>query len=532
MIAISSRSAGVLVLPNPDTGEYAVLDLIEGEQHDPIDAQYIYSAAQDWEEIENSDAKTLIEAASREYWLARTVSLLLSAIRGLEENLEKRVLEHVEELLGSRVSSETALDRLLVAPLVDPRSPLPAAKSALSCNFSAVASILENLAELQPLLHRFADLWLRLPATAFGGFSESRETIWTTLIEKGRMRSLLEAGNRRDFTTQWNLLAFHFASYQSRSGIGLLGQEMSRLLFPEGEHVEIMDVPLAQRTESVPGHQRDRATNVYEAFESVKKQITAIAQAVSQGHDAKAEKFLKELIQEQTSSSQGEGFAVKSLCNIAQRCADMFRMDFEAICLDEALRLHPLDPWALIQYGDHLKRIGKYDQAIETLDRAEQFGKSDIARSSKADVYSQQGDYARAIHTYETISGWSEKPILRTAMADNLRKMGRLEEAQQAYEELIGSLQQGLPDFASSEARALAGMAETAKKQGKFEVALGIYYSILERGGIEDRDRPFYKLRLGSVLKLMGQFPEAYKVVDEVIQQYPFAMEARFTRGS
>ena len=84
MIGISSRSAGVLFVPSSETGEYIVLDVVGGEEQDPIEAQYLYSAAQDWEEIEGSDARALLEIATREYWLDRTVSLLRLAIGGLD----------------------------------------------------------------------------------------------------------------------------------------------------------------------------------------------------------------------------------------------------------------------------------------------------------------------------------------------------------------------------------------------------------------------------------------------------------------
>jgi tetratricopeptide (TPR) repeat protein len=532
MIGISSSSAGVLLLPKPGTGEYTVLDVVGGTEQYPVEAQYLYSAAQDWEEIEGSDAKALLEIAIREYWLERAVSLLRLAIRGLESSLERRVFEEVEEILGSRVSSEKVLDRLLVAPLADPRSPLTPAKSALSYGFSAVASILDELAELQPLLHRLTDLWLGLAETAFSNFPESREMIWATLVEKCGVKQLLKAGSRLEFTTKWNLLTFHFPKPQSRSEIGIIGQELSRRLFPSEEQEEIMTAPLTEEAELVPRDEEERVVRDHRTFKRVEKQIATIAQAVSEGHDAKAEKFLRELIQQQTSFPGGVSYAVKSLCNIAQRCADMFRMDYEVVCLDNARQLDPFDSWALIQYGDHLKRVGNYGEALRSFEKAEQLGESVVAKSSVADVYSQQGDYARAILAYKAIPNWSDKAEVRTAIADNLRRMGRMEDAQEAYSELINLAQQGLPEFVGSNIRAQAGIAEIAKIQGRLEEALKTYYGILAIKDISDRDRRIYKLGLCNVLKLMEKFDQAYAVVDEVIQKYPFAMEARFIRGS
>jgi len=531
MIGLSSRSAGVLLIPRSETDGYSVLDVIEGKEQDPVEAQYLYSTVQDWVEIKGANKEDLLATAIQEYWLARTVSLLREVIGGLESSLEKRVLEHVEEILGSRDFSEKVLDRLLVAPLINPRSPLAAAKSALSYGFAAVASILDELAELQPLLHRLTDLWLGLAETAFSHFEESKEMIWATVVENCGIKQLLKTGNRNDFAAQWNLLAFKFTTPRSRIGVGILGKTISHRLFPSEEQAKIMVAPFMEDIESEASDDEERVVSVHKTFTRVEKQIAAIAQAVSEGRDTRADKFLRELIRDQTSSTGGESYAVKSLCNIAKRCADMFRMDFEVICLDKARRLNPFDAWTLIQYGDHLKRVGNYDEALRVFDQAKKFGENDIASSSVADVYSQQGDYAKAILAYEAIPNWSDKAEVRTAIADNLRRMGRMEDAQKAYSELVNLAQQGLLEFVGSNIRAQAGIAEIAKKQGKLEETLRIYEEILKQE-TDERTRIVYRLSLCNILKLMERFDQAYKVVDEVIQEYPFAMEARFIRGS
>lgn len=530
MIGISSNSAGVLLLPKPGKAEYAVLEVIGCEEKDPAEAMYLYSAAQDWKEIEGSDAKALLEIATQDYWLARSVSLIRDVIGGLETSLEKRVLEHVEELFGSRVSSERALNHLLVAPLLDAHSPLEPAKSALSYGFSLVASVLDELADLQPLIHRLTDHWLDLPEILFSCFSESREMIWMTVVEKGDVKPLLKSMNRADFTNKWNLLALYFATARSRLGVNNLGYALSQRLFPHEQQKEriIADISKAENFE----YDEHQDISDYEVYKKVEKQIAAIAQVVSKGQDAKAEKFLRELVREQTSFPGGESFAVKSLCNIAQRCADMFRTDFEAICIEKALQLIPNDFWTLIQYGDYLKRIGSYDKAIEVFRQAEELGERDVAISCIADVYSHQGDYAKAIITHESIPNFSENPTTLTAIADNLRKMGRLEDARVAYNKLINSIQQGFITAPRNENRAQAGLAEIAKKQGRLNEALKIYRGILNQEIIDVRDHLFFKLGLCNVLKLMEEYEDAYSIIDEAVQDYPFLMQARFTRGS
>ena len=341
---------------------------------------------------------------------------------------------------------------------------------------------------------------------------------------------LLKADNNRNFIAGWNLLVFQFPTPRSRSGISILGKELSSRLF----HSEVQEEKMEDtKIEKAKGEFLDHKAPVlrdHMLFESVKKEIATIALAVSQGHDAKAKLFLKQLIEKQTSASDSKVYAVKSLCNIAQRCADMFRMDFEIACLEKACELDPYDAWALIQYGDHLKRVGKYDDALQVLTKADQFGENDVAKSSIADVYSQQSAYEKAIYEYKNIPNFHDKLEILTAIADNLRKMGRMDEAEGTYKEII-CLAQQLKKFNMNEVRAQAGIAEIAKRQGKLDDALQIYNGILQRRDIDDRGRLIFKLGLCNILKIMGKFDQAYAVVEEIIQDYPFAMHARFLRG-
>jgi tetratricopeptide (TPR) repeat protein len=119
-----------------------------------------------------------------------------------------------------------------------------------------------------------------------------------------------------------------------------------------------------------------------------------------------------------------------------------------------------------------------------------------------------------------------------TGIADTLRKMGSFEEALEAYKNLSDISKRGLMNFAEAEIRAQAGMAEIAKKCGLFEDALQRYHGILNTEEIDERDRLFYKLGLCNVLKLMERYEDAYLIVDGVVQDFPFLMQARFIRGS
>ena len=150
MVGIISENAGILILPESETGNDVFLDLIRQEKCDPVESQYLYSSAQDWKKIEGKDTKDLLEKAAQAYWIARTVSLFRIAIAGLEESLEKRVLEEVEDNLTSRNLHKDVLGQLLIAPLKDPKLPYMLASSAIKYGCATVEALLDDLMDLQP----------------------------------------------------------------------------------------------------------------------------------------------------------------------------------------------------------------------------------------------------------------------------------------------------------------------------------------------------------------------------------------------
>lgn len=533
MKCLFSKTAGALIVPNKESNECSVVHVIDGEVHDSLEAKYAYSAVRDWREIEGDDIDSLMKNVISEYWVEQIASLLRLAIVGIEKSFELRVLEQVEESLVTDVSSEKLINQLLVAPLLKKDSCVSLTESALSKGFVSTAGILDELLDLQPLLQKLTDHWLLLGNDLFSGISEPREAIWLTLVDKCLIKKLLRVDSKRDFKKEWSNLLFYFPSPSTISGINTLGSELSNRLFI---HEQIATVPAITSYKKIRPIYNDKQDyskiGSDEALKKVKKQICEIEQAIAKGIDSKAERYLRELIEFQTSFDNGEKYLIKSLCDIAQRSADMFRMDFEAKCLNEALVLKSDDAWTLIQYGDHLKRLGKYEEALKIFNQADLYGEKIVAKSSEADIYSQQSDYEKAIEAYKNISDWINEPIVRTAIADNLRKMGNFEESKKAYKELITLAQQGEFGFDICEVRSKIGLSEIAKNQGDYSGALKIYNEVLTRKNLEQRDIIIYKLGKCNILKLMEKYDKAYAVVDEIIREFPFAMQARFLRGS
>ena len=261
----------------------------------------------------------------------------------------------------------------------------------------------------------------------------------------------------------------------------------------------------------------------YTAHERALKQIDGIVQALGQGKDLKAKKYLQELIDEQSRSENRE-YLTKSLCNIAQKCSYMFRADFERQCLYCAIEVAPNDAWTLIQMGNHLKRVGQFDEAVNKLESAARVGDPIIAQASIADVWREKGEYDRAKAAYEHIPNWQSVMTVRTGLADIMRFRGELDEAMAEYDRI-------LTEWPEAD-RAEAGRAEILRYKGRFDDSIAIYDSLIYSVSVESFAKLVYKSAKCTALKQANRLDEAFDLADEIVRTTPFDMAARIHRAS
>ena len=245
--------------------------------------------------------------------------------------------------------------------------------------------------EAQPLIRRLADRWLALPDQLFESLPSGRQQIWRKAVASELVLETLSATTFQGVERAWVKLAFELPTPADRAGITKVAKAVAFALFP-GHTESRADDRLVSFGDPHEFEDEDRQSwpKWYDANakrDQALKQVDAISAAVAEGHDAKAQRYLKELVSAQLSFGGGNEHIVKSLCNIAQQCAEMFRTDFEYECLETAIHIKPDDGWALVQLADHFKRVGRFDDAIATLRKAESFGKELMAKSSLADVY-------------------------------------------------------------------------------------------------------------------------------------------------
>jgi len=517
-----SPTIGALLIERSAQEAPTVRFIAEQISWNEIETLHLLSVVDDWQTVEADSEVELVRQLEEDYWAARAADLAICLLGGLSDALEIRVLERVEEITQTHLSPDKLLDRLIAAPLAHPTRASELAKRSLGCNFSATAKLLDDLWDLQPLLRRFADSWLELASDLTMDMCLRREEFWLRLVREGILRQLLRVQSRPNFLTYWSSLLISEPDPSARVSLTKIGNHLAERLFPSTVVTKEVLQDDAEIFDSSSDRRESLNNRGWQAqFESALKQVNAIARAVASGHDIKARKFLRELIAVQA-RSRDTSYAVKSLCNIAQRCAEMYRVDFERECLERALGIDAGDAWLQIQWGDHLKRTGQFAEGIRALEAAGDLGESIVAISSTADIWAQQGEFCRAISTYQKIPNWNSDARVRIAIADVYRRQGSLEEAKREYDNIITIW----PD----QYHAFAGKAEIAKRQGSLSEALELYDKVLQLCRV--RDRVIYSLSKCHVLKLLCRHSEAYQITDGIIQEKPFMMQARLQRAA
>ena len=491
-------------------------------------AHLVCGAIDDWKSIDRPDREAVLRDIAVCHGHARGVSNIEVCLSGVSAGLQKELLAEVEDLLKALGARSQLEAMLLRAPLASIDGLPDLIRVCLSEGLGATASLLERLRESQPLLRRVADRWLSIPDELFAAFPDGRRQVWRMAVGADVVTKTLAASTFQAVEGAWQKLFFGLAIPAERTAVSKISKAVAKALFPA--HSESWQdgqtLPNREPEDSSDAHRQDqpRGQTARDSHERALKQVGAIVTAVAEGRDANARLFVRDMVDAQLKEIGGEEHAVKSLCNIAQQCAEMFRTDFEYECLKAAIDVKSGDAWTLVQLADHFKRVGRFDDAIETLRQAETFGEERVARSSLADVYVQMGKFQDAIAIYDDIPGAGLDAVIRTAKANALRRWGHLDDAQREYDQII---REGLGTH-----RVFAGQAEIAKRQGRLGEACDIYRNLLGSNELDVLSAVIYRMSLANVLLRVGDLTNAYQQIDQVVQLRPFSQQAKAFRAA
>jgi len=524
-----SATNGVLIVDSPDRGEATTLFVAPHLDWPADEQRFLLSVCDDWEILEAENHDILLALAKDEYWRSRSVSYALILFDDFSRDLNHDIIVHLEEMLQAMAPSDQVLSRLLVAPLRDSERTLRIVSDALAIGCGGVAALFDSLKDLQPLLNRLTTVWLQLPVEEFAEFSD-RSEIWITAARSGVLLDVLRSTNSASFLSTWNTLAFELTrispaqrAWITRIGGLLASTVFGRQLQPKWDYLALAKIDASSDESRVT----KSGVGAPISLERILGDVSNVLDTLREGRDSAARRYRDDLVEKQLEADGDARHAIKSLCNIAQRSAEMFRTDFERECLDIAKTLVPTDPYTLVQLGDHFKRVGKFNEALHTFESARPYTTGVLVDACIADVWTQQGYFDHAIRLYKQIAHWNAEESIRTAIADNLRRRGDLAAAEEEY---VAIRQEWSASF-----RAQAGSAEVARARGDFERAQGWYESAMGIPKTDERDSRldiYYTLAIARLLKLRGKLSEAYERVDDIIRREPFFMPARILRGS
>jgi tetratricopeptide (TPR) repeat protein len=527
MRATASALGGLCILEEHGS-EIVVINVSDSSRVPPDLVHFACSSVDDWQSIEGVDHEALLREVRLRNAGARALSNIEVCLHGVSSDLQKDLLCEVDDHLKACCSAMPLKAILLRAPLVSTETLRRLISTCLSEGFASVAKLLEDVREAQPLLCRLVDRWLSLSDHQFDGLDGGRQRLWRMAVDAGVILKTLSASTGQAVENEWAGLIFRLPSPRERVVVSRVARAVTEALFTghADSHSEVhgtLDL-LAEdhATEHAPHQIRQR--NGHIQFERALKQVEAVVAAVAQGHDARARRFLRDLVAAQTSCPENEEHSVKSLCNIAKQCADLFRTDFEFECLQTAVGILPNDPWMLVQVADYYKRTGQFERAVSKLHEADMLGDKTVVQSSLADVYVQMGNFAKASEIYDAIPDGKNMTTIRSAKADLFRRWGRFDDARREYDCLISD---GLATH-----RVFAGQAEIAKREGNLELARSLYDRLLKEGEMDDSSRVIYRMALARVLIRLDELSAAFKTLDDVVQKRPFLREARALRAA
>lgn len=508
MNALFSEATGYLVTES-DTR-------ILGGGFDSTEANYLELChISDWEDVALSTPHSSESLLERVHSRRVTDDVLDLLTLDVPDDLASEVLERCESKLQFQGVASSFLARVLVAPLADLGALHKLIQLAHNLHAVRMEHSLSRVRDSQPLLRRFVHAWLSVPQSAFVHLGIASIDAWGEVVRAGGVLALIEATTSVQFRSAWldgviRLVARPGAAVVAWNSIRL---ELERILFPGSRTiVSVMEADVVDKIAA-------RIPKRLAPLESIRAQISSIGDAVQKGDDARATRFLNELVKEQLKNEDRE-YVTKSLCNIAQRSADIFRFDFERLCLERALTLNPHDGWLLVQWGDHLKRIGRFDDALGALGQAlENGGKSDVVISAMADVHAEKGDLETAERLYRSLPDWRSDSKVRTALADLARARGQYELAIHEYR----TIRREWP----GESRAVSGLAEAYKAIGSLDKAVHGYQDVMQNYELNATDRAIVGSGFARVRLLAKQPKFALDLVGPIIRETPFSTDAR-----
>ena len=511
MNAVLSGQASVAILENEEG-----LFSLRPDSELPVkcsqgDRRYLLADALDVQEFTDVTTEQAIKELKLAWSKDRALHLMLILLdRDTSAGLRVDTADCLEEMIEE---DERTLDlvrsRLYSAALPEQADGVGAIQSAEAANASRVVEFLGDLTANQGGIQRWRAAWDALPDSFFED-PDHRLRLTAAVIASGAFSQFVQAKDRKSLDAVRMRCLEQPPLDRLPGNVQILSAWTQPFLgaIPKREPLK----PDAEDRPASRGAGRKsagRRKGAEEKLDAVDRQKGEISRLLSKGRVVQAQKYIEQLVEHQRSEARPEHIA-KSLCDLGMEAKTLGFHDLQLDLARRAVSVMPDDGWALCQLGDARLHFGKYEEAVSAYDMAEGCGKTEVARTGKAEVLKAQGRFEDALAAYESIiKDFPANVFARNGKAEVLKAQGRFEDALAAYESTI-------KDFPAN-VFARTGKAEVLKAQGRFEDALAAYEATI-------KDFPANEVaRNGKaeVLKAHGRFEDALAAYESTIKDFP-----------
>jgi tetratricopeptide (TPR) repeat protein len=504
MDALVSGQAGVAILVQGNEALFVSMDELDAERKCSLDSiPYLLNCANDVIEL-RAVSKEVALSQLRQAWKFDRALHLILILLDVDEEEETRALaaESIPDLITDQRVRERLENHLYSATIPNVKG----LEDAPSFFLGDVAfpALLKELAENQKTIGIIQRGWDDLPESLFENPDERGE-FHIAAVHSGAFRLLAKSiGNPSDLS-----LAI-LECYTSLKGLpnhrSILGSWFAPLkperIRRDGSNAKQIDDDLdleKSNRERYP----TRTPSPFETFENVKKQKQAIISQLGKGDFNKVRKFVDELIQFQLKSGKPK-YATMSLCDLAQHAKNVCNYSLQLEFAKRAVDLSSEDGWAHGQVADAYLCLGRYNDALQSLNQAALYGELAYAKSGEARILWGQGHLEAALVSYnKVISEYPDESYSWNGRSEVLRQMWRYEEALDSYENATKRF--------PSDSIAWCGKAATLKDLGRLVDALRAYSDAIGRFPDVAVPRDGY----ADVLKDMGQLGQALDAYNE-----------------
>lgn len=477
-------------------------------------------------EINDPDAlqRQFAIATEQSHTLDFTIMLLDAE---LSRELRRDIAIELDRLLKNQGNREYVLDIILGHPVADSSVLVDAAQ--LVKGFQQASKLIATIADCQERARHAWNAWMDIrkdPLVQQAGEARVkgsllRTGLWrrivcdcTTRAEVDRTKGELAVFVQDDVDARIVQRFAHAYSQElppgHQHGLGSTGKQLASTSEGGSDGFWADELSVSDAGVATP-------RNSHVLYERAVKEVEKIADLFVKGNDLQAQRFLDELVNRQ-SQEHDHTPVVKSLCNVASRCATGGRSDVALKCLLKAIQYHKgIDFLLFMQMSNLFKDLRQFDRATECLEKARECARSpddcDSVNRDLSRLLTAKGRYEEALESFQQLSDIDSSPQSRTSMATVMRKLGRLTDARNIYESVWSSQQGYYPAF--------VGLAEVNRQTGRFGKAIKKYQFLIQQNELDERQLKVYRSALSSLYRASGSFVESRQILNELLEQFP-----------